>query len=85
MNRGASVVTRTTLKIQQLNCFTNTKVERVNEYLRAIALGNIVSPFLKDPTVCPFGFGKRLQDNSIQAIENKIMNTGKIHKTLDQQ
>ena len=30
------------------------------DYLVEIASGNMVSPFRKDPTVWPFGFGRRL-------------------------
>ena len=35
--------------------------QRNDEYLDEIALGNVARPFLNDPTVWPFGFGKRLE------------------------
>uniref|UniRef100_A0A0A9CQE3 PPOC n=1 Tax=Arundo donax TaxID=35708 RepID=A0A0A9CQE3_ARUDO len=30
--------------------------------LDVMAFGSMARPFLKDATVCPFGFGRRLQD-----------------------
>lgn len=35
-------------------------------YLDEIALGNVARPFLNDPTVWPFGLGKRLWMYSIK-------------------
>ena len=34
----------------------------------------MASPFLKDPTVWPFGLGRRLKANKIQSIEHKFIN-----------
>jgi hypothetical protein len=44
-------------------------------HLVAIASGNIASPFLKDPTVWPFGVGRRLKDNyELRETEDKLTN-----------